>query len=147
MYEKTYLKFYIFMVIFYGLLLVYFVPAMQSPDENTHFYNSYAISKGAVFADADEDGNRIGRRYPDTVGRFVDYYQQYFVDKNASYQIEQLWTETYVKQEVKKTEFKAYWNADTNPIAYIGPIIGMWIVMHTGVVPLTLYNLLKEVKI
>lgn len=141
--EKKYLKCYIFMVLFYGLILIYFTPAMQSPDENTHFYNSYAISNGDIFADVGEAGvGGIGHYYPGYIGRFVDYYQNRFSDGENRFKIEQLWTETYFEPNTEELEIKTYWNADTNPIAYIVPAIGMWIVIHIGIVPVTPYSLL-----
>lgn len=122
--KNDYLKVYIITVMLFGLLLVYITPPMQVPDENTHFYNSYAIVTGNVFPDT--NGNEIGRVFPKQIGDFVDYYQNNS-ENGVKYTIENFNLETGIEKQTEILEFKEYWNADTNPIAYIGPIIGMCI--------------------
>lgn len=142
--KTVYLKVYIFMIFVYGLLFAYFTPPMQSPDENTHFYNSYALSEGMVFAEVGGSGadQKIGRMFPQNVEMFVRYYSTRFSDDNDRLSVDQLETASYIATAEEEDVFVTYWNADTNPISYIGPIIGMVMVRYLHFAPFTLYNFL-----
>lgn len=58
-----------FMIIIFGILIIYLTPPMCSPDENIHFIDAYAVSNGEWFPSV-EDG-RLGRWLPNCVYNFV----------------------------------------------------------------------------
>lgn len=54
---------------FFGLLFVFLIPPMQSPDEHSHLYRSYQTSSLGIFAEPfEEDGRvRYGTRLPQSM--------------------------------------------------------------------------------
>ena len=113
---------------------------MQVPDENTHFLNSYAIAHLDIFPEV--NGEKIGREFPVEICQFVDYYQTFFLDEENVLKLKQQQMETYGSIDQSQQQFVEYWNADTSPVAYIAPALGMWVAENIKIVPTTPYNLL-----
>lgn len=57
------------MVIIFGVLIIYLTPPMCSPDENTHFVNSYCFASAKFFPDV--DNGQVGRWLPEHIYKFV----------------------------------------------------------------------------
>lgn len=149
----TILKKFIYTIIIYGFLLIYITPPMQVPDENTHFLNSYAIAHLDIFPET--NGEKIGRKFPLEICRFIENYQAFFLGGEEALKIQQQQFETYgsiswsqwqyeIYESINRSQqqFVEYWNADTSPIAYIAPAFGMWLAENIKIVPTTPYNLL-----
>lgn len=150
--EKDIYKIFVFLLVTCGFLLIFLIPPMCVPDENVHFLNSYAASRGDFFAEA--NNNTVGKYFPQYVLDFVNAnngkYNGNFEDRYSfgdSYF--QSWLE--VNQESRQEVYYSSSLMSINPWAYIFSAIGM----RMGIISLkilgsnfdTAYNILLAGRI
>lgn len=115
-----------FIVIIFGLLIIYLTPPMCSPDENAHFINSYSITTGNLFPVV-ENGH-LGKYLPDAVYNFV-------VDNNGKlngrfdeeYTYEEQYLSSWLVQKESEQLFYASGSVAISPIAYLVSSAGMFL--------------------
>lgn len=56
----------------FGLLLVFAIPPLNAPDETSHFINAYAVSKGQLWGEIDNE--QLVRKVPERINDFADAY-------------------------------------------------------------------------
>lgn len=127
-------RLFVVLAVVFGILIIILSPPMSTPDDNTHFYNSYTISRGDIFPQTE---NGIPGKYmPQGVIDFVNNTAFLNADSNYTY------TDFYydgamsVSEEEKQEVFKNYFASKANPIGYTVPAIGMF----AGNVLLSAYN-------
>lgn len=124
-----------FLMLTIGILLVFLIPPMASPDENTHFYNAYAFSRFDFFPEFEiqnQNGqyktSELGRRQPKALVDYVEYYNSEFAGKlNQKYNFEKMYLEGFGRVDRKELVFHSYWNANVNLCGYFFSGMGMLI--------------------
>ncbi len=102
-----------------GILLIFLIPPMCSPDENSHYINAYSMAKGIMFPSISSNGN-MGRELPQSLINFVEGYNHKFVGNlSVKYTFTEAYQNLYVAESFDNEVFFAYWNADVNLIAYL----------------------------
>lgn len=147
-------KVFVCIMLTIGILLIFVIPPMASPDENTHFYNAYAFSEFDFFPEYEvqnhngkEQVSELGRRQPKAIVEYVEYYNQEFARKlNTKYRFEAMYQEGFAAVDMKEIVFHSYWNSDVNLLGYFFSGTGMFIWnIISAVIPFaakTPYNLL-----
>lgn len=119
-------KLFVIIALIVGGILIYLIPPMAAPDENSHFINAYAFSEFNFFPET--QGDRLGRVVPDSVSEFVDKYNAKFAQNlNEKYNYQEAYEECEKSTDYTQRHFKEYWNADVNLVAYISSGTGMLI--------------------
>lgn len=109
-----------------GILLVFLIPPMASPDENDHLFNAYAFSDLNFFSET--EGDKVGRVLPNSLIEFVEYYNIKFPQKlEEKYSYREAYESWALESDYTQFSFKEYWNADVSLAAYIPSGIGMFI--------------------
>ncbi len=114
--------FLIFAIVF-GVFTTFLVPPMISPDENTHFYNSYTDSRGQFFREV-VDG-RSGKYMPQGIIDFVEDGGGNYKNENYSYWKFYFSGALPTSEQSREEVFKEYFSSSSNPICYAVPAIGM----------------------
>jgi uncharacterized membrane protein len=117
-------KFFVFIAVLVGSLLVFLTPPMAVPDENTHFMNAYAVSKGDFFADV-EDG-QIGVWMPQVYVDFISNYNKKFTSGLEEKQnFAQYYLDSWLRQDMGKSVFYVTALRKINPVGYLVSGFGM----------------------
>lgn len=133
-----------------GVLTVFLIPPLNAPDEDRHFLNAYAISRGDFLMDADFETGEGGKWYPQYILDFHDKYKDTMAgNQNAKYNFHDAYFDSWlpVTSEARLQVFNKgkVWGLD-NPIAFLvqatGMRIGSVIVRLMGENLDTAYNLL-----
>lgn len=127
-------NFFIFFMFTFGIIIVFLIPPMASPDENTHFYNSYALAEFDFFPtfgiknQEDTVNLELGRIQPKELVDFVEYYNSKFAGKlYEKYTFESMYLDGWGTGISKEKVFHTYWNVDVNVFAYLFSSIGILI--------------------
>ena len=121
-YEYKTERIFLFISILIGLLLVFVTPPMAVPDENTHFVNAYAFSKGIFFPDV--VNGQVGIRISKTIVDLIDTNKDKFTGFENRQNYKQFYLDSWFEQD--PTEMVFYVSQRTiNPIGYIVSGIGM----------------------
>jgi len=116
--------YFAFILLNFGILMIFLIPPMASPDENTHFYNAYALSEFDIFPEV--MNHEIGRIQPKEIVNFVEYYNTKFAGKlNEKYTFESMYMDGWVTVDMEERVFHSYWNADAHIGGYIFAALGM----------------------
>lgn len=75
--EKILNKSYVFIMLIFGMLLVFLSPPLSVPDENTHFINAYCTSQLNLFPDKGDSSNGVGKYLPQYIADFTNQYSRY----------------------------------------------------------------------
>ena len=110
-----------------GLILIFIIPPMCSPDENSHYVNAYSLATGRFFPVLDSNGN-MGRFLPESIQNFVGLYNNKFLGHlDVKYNFTETYNNFLASEEFTTNPFFTYWNAYVNLVAYIPSGIAMWI--------------------
>lgn len=128
--EKNLKKIFVLLVGVMGMLILFLTPPISVPDENAHFLNAYAYSRGDFIADKDESGTVVGKYYPkyvlDFLNRYISAYNGDLKKKNnfRNYSLEN-WYE--VSADDKTELFYASDLLTITPIAYVASSSSMFV--------------------
>jgi hypothetical protein len=113
----------VFIAVLIGSLLVFLTPPLTVPDENTHFVNAYAVSKGNFFADV--ENGQIGIQMPQVYVDFINGYRTKFTGKLEEKQtFTQYYYDSWLPKDMGKSTFFATSLRNINPIGYL--VSGFW---------------------
>lgn len=129
-----------------GMLLIMIEPPMTCPDENVHFYNSYALSTGQFFP-KNEEGvltHAIPKSYVEFVVQNNSKYAGNLEEKES---FQTAYYNSWLSADTTEIENITYWAIDTNPIGYTFSAMGMLILRVLGSSNLNVTNLLMAGKI
>lgn len=118
-------KIFAITMLFVGVILIFILPPMSSPDERTHFINAYTISYGDVFPENVE--GKSGKYIDSTVIDFVNnYYEKYTGKLDEKYSFRESYFSSFeVKKESNLTFFTIGNLMNINPIGYMIAALGM----------------------
>ena len=122
---------FLFLCLVSGFLIAYFTPPMCTPDENAHFLNAYAVSRGDFFPEV-VDGALA--RYPEErVLGFVWKYNSRFVGNlSDKYSFSEQYFNSYLNDDRTGPALYPSTLNNTNPISYIPAALSMWIGRSVG---------------
>ncbi len=114
-----------------GLLIMFFTPPMCSPDENAHFLNAYAVSRGDLFPEI-VDGTP-GRFVEGRVLTFVQNYLARFTGNlSDKYSFSEQYFNSYLQNTNTEPVFYGNGLNTINPIAYLPAGFSMMIFRFFG---------------
>lgn len=112
-----------------GMILVFIMPPLQMPDENSHFKNIYSMSNFDILAD--QKDSVAGRYYPVELLDFVNDYERLKGNLDEKYSFKELYFNDalYDTAPLSKQEkvFESHSAQSASPIMYLPQIIGVWI--------------------
>lgn len=127
---RTLQKSFVSLAFITGLLLVFLMPPIQMPDENSHFKNVYSMSNFDFFPEQ-KDGVP-GKYYPEEILRFVDSNQRFFGNLDEKYSFKEMYynealvfNELPLKQQAKV--FDTHTALTASPLMYLPQIVGVWV--------------------
>ena len=102
-----------------GILLIFLIPPMCSPDENSHYINAYSLARGIFFPTVSSDGY-MGRMLPQSLIDFVETYNHKFAGHlDVQYTFAEAHQNLTASESFGNLAFYDYWNADLNLLAYL----------------------------
>lgn len=117
-------KWFLFIALFVGSILIFLVPPMASPDENDHFYNAIAFSEANWLPEI--KGDMRGRILPNCIIDFVNSYNSRFAgDLSSKYNFGEAYTNWAVECDFQQRSFVEYWNSNVSLLAYFPSGIGI----------------------
>lgn len=116
-------KLFLMIAVLVGSLLVFLTPPMAAPDENTHFINAYAVSKGNFFADVEK--GQIGVNMPKAYADFIDVNLKKYRSFENKQTFTQYYFDSWLKQDLSQETFYATPLRNINPIGYLVSGLGM----------------------
>ncbi len=122
--DRIYLeKLFLIIAILVGSLLVILTPPMAVPDENAHFINAYAVSKGNFFADT--ENGQIGIYMPKTFSDFINNNLKKFSNFENKQTFAQYYFDSWLQQDMSQGVFYATSLRRINPVGYLVSGLGM----------------------
>lgn len=116
-------KIYIYIALIIGILFVFLVPPFQSPDEDSHFKKSYAISSGKLYSI--EKNGKAGNYFPKDMQRYIDDKLSYIGKRDKKYSFSEFTNDQYSRINYDDKKFISYSTSNVLPIIYIAPAIGI----------------------
>lgn len=120
--EKNWAKIFLKRILIIGILLVFLIPPIQAPDENSHFLNAYSLTHGNFYPEY-QNNSKLGRYFPENIITYIENW-------NAN--DEAVTIESFINNSISsivndKIDFLSYWLSDTNLIGYLFPSLGMFL--------------------
>lgn len=116
-------KYFLIISLIVGMLLIYIVPPFQSPDENSHFLKSYAISTGHVYPIYKDDALRF--YIPKTLVDYSNYYNKNMGKKDFKYSYDDFYEEEYGKYSFSEKDYYTFSTASSSPLCHVIPAMGI----------------------
>lgn len=130
---ETYFQFeflFVIIALIMGWRMVYTNPPWQSNDEDRHFYNAYALTKGQVGPKL-QDG-KIGQELPKNVVDMVRSFQGIPFANEAKVSKKYLTSISKQKVNSHNVIFNPNPSANIQPVGYIPSAIGIWLANATN---------------
>ena len=116
-------KFFIYCALIFGILLVTIIPPFQSPDEDSHFKRAYVISKGHLFPTS--QNGVVGYEIPTDMSNYINEKLQYIGNRDKKYTYSEEILDDRLPKDYSDVTFQNFSTAETTPVAYIAPAIGI----------------------
>lgn len=119
MFDNSIRKEKLFLVfgLMFGLLLVFLVPPIQAPDEDSHFKKAYLVSRLQLFPQV--NNGEIGSFIAKDINDFIDEKKSMINNLSEKYSYSQYYLDYAVPRSFKDEVFVQYSTSQTNPILYI----------------------------
>lgn len=122
-------KHFISLAIIIGLIMVFIMPPLQMPDEDSHFKNIYSISNFNIIP-IEQDGS-AGRYYPDEILKFEADSRRMNSNLDEKYTFKELYFNDALYDQLPLKDQEKIFNSHTavtvSPIMYLPQVIGTWI--------------------
>lgn len=116
-------KFFVYCALIFGILLITIIPPFQSPDEDSHFKRAYVISKGHLYPSSRE--GIIGYEIPKDMAIYINEKLSYIGNRDKKYSYSEEILDDKLPKDYSEVVFQNFSTAETNPVAYIAPSIGI----------------------
>ncbi|AKG36511.1 DUF2142 domain-containing protein [Paenibacillus durus] len=123
----------------FGLLLVFLVPPLQSPDEDSHFKKAYLVSNMHFFPEVGPNGE-IGNYISKSIVDFEDSLRYLIGNMDAKYSYKSQYFSSHLEVDKGQSVFIQYSTSQANPILFIPQSLGMFILKVTVDNPLFGFN-------
>ncbi|MDO3680294.1 DUF2142 domain-containing protein [Paenibacillus ehimensis] len=119
-------NYFINLVLIFGLLLVFIIPPLQMPDEESHFKKAYVTSEFKFFAESHESG-KIGNYIPKAIQDFEDSTRYMIGNVEKKYSYSQFYSDLWTAKNFDEKIFSQYSMSSTHPVAYLPQATGMFL--------------------
>lgn len=116
--------------IIFGLILVFLIPPLQAPDEDSHFKKSYIVSTLNLFPQIGPQGN-IGNYVPRSILEFENSMRNMMGNMDAKYSYKSMYVSSHLEVAQGEEEFVEFSTSKTNPILFVPQAIGMFLLKVT----------------
>lgn len=116
-------KFFIYISLIVGLLFVFIIPPMQSPDENSHFKRAYTISKLDFYPK--QVNSIIGFTIENDILDFVEDSQNSLSTLDDKYNFSKLYYSQFLERNYRGETFVTFSTVQTTPFAYTFSSLGI----------------------
>ena len=117
--EKTFL----ILGFLFGCLFIYVIPPFQSPDEDSHFKKSYAISEGQFYASS--DGKIAGLKIPDTMQDYIGDKLSMMGERDLKYSYSDFYYDQFLSSDFSHHTLREVSTSKTTPFAHLIPATGI----------------------
>ncbi len=116
-------KIFLIISLIVGSILLMIVPAFNSPDEASHFFKAYQLSKGDIIPH--NENGIVGYRLPDTILKLDEDSINYNSNRETKYTYTSMYYDQLLPYSYDKETFVNVVTAEVPAIAYIAPAIGI----------------------
>ncbi|WP_233349259.1 DUF2142 domain-containing protein [Hyphomonas sp. CACIAM 19H1] len=111
------------MSVFFGTLMIFILPPIQAPDENSHFIRSVMVAYGKL--EQHEESGQIGQHVPISLSNYVDAHGYLKFNPDRKYPYASWYRDSHQKAEFTPTEFLHYSTQDASPLLYLPQALGI----------------------
>ena len=113
-----------YMLLFFGLLLVFITPPLQTPDEDSHLVRSIMVAEGHFFPRY--DGERWGQDVPESLVQYVQNHKPLMTDASQRYSYGGWFAFAADHTPHEPTVFHSYSAQSSSPLLYLPQAAGIW---------------------
>lgn len=113
------------LLLFFGLLLVFLTPPIQSADEDSHLVRSVMVSEGKFGART--EGQVQGQDVPVSLVEYVDSHRHLISDPAARYPYRRWIADSYAPVDRETTKLHTYSAQALSPLYYMPQAVGIWV--------------------
>lgn len=117
-------KIFLMLALIFGLLIVFLVPPMMSPDEDSHMKKIYSISNGHFLSI--KNNNKLGNYFPEEMLDYMVFMKRYIGKYDVNYDYN--FYDSNYNAKIKKNNkvFDSYSTANTNIFVYVPQVLAIW---------------------
>lgn len=113
------------LLLFFGFILVFITPPIQSADEDSHFIRSVMVSEGHFF-NREENGN-LGQDVPASLTEYTESHRSLAIDRSERYSYQRWYVESYLPPDSGERVLRGYSAQSLSPLYYLPQSIGIWV--------------------
>jgi len=113
------------LLLFFGFLLVFITPPIQSADEDSHLIRSVMVSEGNFFS-RQEDG-RWGQDVPLSLTNYVEAHRGLITDPAARYSVKRWYEDSHMPPDNGEVGLQSYSGQSLSPLYYLPQSAGIWV--------------------
>ncbi len=125
--NKNIAKLFLILSLFFGTILVFLVPAFNSPDEDSHFLYAYHISNGEFLPSV--KNNISGFYDPVSISEDIKENKKIIDHRDMKYSYDQMYDDQLLSQNYEEKSFSDSVVKSSPKLAYLAPAIGIKIAM------------------
>ncbi|MGY3494964.1 DUF2142 domain-containing protein [Bradyrhizobium sp. USDA 4502] len=110
-------------IIFFGIVLVFITPPIQSPDEDSHFVRIAMLSAGSIFPTYEE--GRWGQRIPQSLRDYVAAHKYMSGHPETKYSYRSWYVDSYAAISREPSVHYTYPSQSASPLLYLPQIAGL----------------------
>jgi uncharacterized membrane protein len=107
-----------------GCVLVFFLPPIQSADENSHFIRSVMVSEGQLMAQ--NRGGTWGQDVPTSLVEYVDAHMYMAHQPSSRYSYDRWYADSHASASSTPRELHSYSGQSLSPLYYAPQVLGIW---------------------
>ncbi len=116
-------KIFLVLALIFGLLIVFLVPPVMSPDEDSHIKKIYSITKGRILPI--KSNNKLGNYFPKEMLDYITYMKDYIGKSKNNYDYNFYVSNYNAKLKKNNEVFNDYSTANTNIFVYIPQVLAI----------------------
>lgn len=113
------------LLLFFGILLVFLTPPIQSADENSHFTRAVMVSEGNFGTRF--DGTTRGQDVPASLVAYVEAHMSLLPVSAPAYTYSRWYEDSHAVTNAEDTILHSYSGQSLSPLYYIPQTIGIWV--------------------
>ncbi|MEH6742562.1 DUF2142 domain-containing protein [Hyphomonas sp.] len=113
------------LLLFFGFLLVFLTPPIQSADENSHLIRSIMVSEGQFWSR--EESGYWGQDVPVSLIDYTTAHSPIIDDSTKRYTYDRWFADSYTVADMETTRLHAYSGQSLSPLYYVPQSLGIWV--------------------
>lgn len=111
------------MILFFGSILVFILPPIQGPDEDSHFVRIVTLASGTIYPT--NEGGNLGQRIPQSLRDYVDAHKSLRFQPDQKYAYERWYSDSHAQAPKEPTVHFSHVAQLTSPLLYLPQIAGV----------------------